>query len=201
MMEWIAIAKMLKQAIRRVPPAVYVLLAGVLIVAGAARSIANYGQSRFEEGKRVAKQSAAFDSTLVAMLTANRKNATAKTDTIVRYIKAAKGEVQKAVEAMPDTIKALPEVAPLVVACNSLEVATDSLVMQIDVERAAHQMERSVLIAENTALRITTNQMRDSVEVLKKRPTRGTMAKVGAVALGVGLIAKPVTQWLVRSIK
>lgn len=184
-MTWLS----LLTALRRIPAAVYMLVAGVLAIAALTHSIMAYGESRYAEGKRDAARGAAFDSVLVSQFSRVREVEVLKTDTIVQRLTVTRHRVDTLIQQLPDSVRTLPSVAPLVATVRLLTVQVDSLTMQIDTERAAHRMERDVLVAQATAQRITINVLTDSVQTLEKRPTwtrAGALAVVAAAAGAIG---------------
>lgn len=196
-MNWLSVLT----ALRRIPAAAYALAAGVGLIVALVHGILSYGENRYADGKRDAARGAAFDSTLAATFTRVREVEVVRTDTLIKRVTVTRHRVDTLLMQMPDSVRSLPSVAPLVATVQLLTKQVDSLTLQIDMERAAHTMERSVLEAQNKAAHAVIEVQADSIKQLEKRPTRGTLVKVAGVAVGVGAAAKPLVKLIVEVLR
>lgn len=183
-MNWLSVLT----ALRRIPAAAYALVAGVGLIVALVHGILSYGENRYADGKRDAARGAAFDSVLVSQFSRVREVEVVKTDTLIRRVTVTRHRVDTLLMQLPDSVRTLPSVAPLVVTVQLLTRQVDSLAQQIDTERAAHRMERDVLVGQNRMLHAVVAVQRDSIDALKRRPTRAaqiTTAVFSAVAGGL----------------
>ncbi len=180
-MTWLS----LLSALRKVPPLAWLLAACAFAICALVYSIGAYGDARYAAGKQDAARNAVFDSTLAATFARQREVVVLRTDTLVQRVTVTRHRVDTLIAALPDSVRQLPSVAPLVVTVQLLTKQVDSLTQQIDTERAAHRMERDVLAAQLRSAAVVIAVQQDSITTLKRRPTwaqADALAVVSAVA-------------------
>lgn len=182
-MTWLS----LLSAIRRIPETGWWLIIGALVVSTAVLERGAYGDRREALGFARATQGARFDSTMRATFTRERERVVVRTDTLVKRITVTRHRVDTLIAAMPDSVRELPSVQPLVVTVQLLTRQVDSLTLQIDTERAAHRLERDVLEAQAHRAAVVIVAQADSIAALKRRPTwvRAGGLAVGGAVLGL----------------
>ncbi|BAH38877.1 MAG TPA: hypothetical protein DGD08_08500 [Gemmatimonas aurantiaca] len=177
----------LPRFLRDVPFLAWIAMGVMSAIVALIYSIGAYGDARYAAGKRDAASGARLDSVVIAPFVAKREAAVQRTDSAVKRVRKATVQVRDAIAVMPDSVQRLPSVAPVVIACTTLQERVDSLLVQVDTERAAHTMERSVLEAQNKAAHAVIAVQADSIRSLEKRPTwmqAGGLA-IGGAVLGV----------------
>jgi hypothetical protein len=148
---------------------------------------------RQDERARVLAEGEAFGSWL-AQTKARRDDAIAKAhvDTVRVRVMVERRRVDTLVLRVPDSLKAVPEVAALIAGVRRLTTQVDSLDRALNLERAASQMRAQVDSAAIVSLRIVVQGKDAEIASLKKRPRWRTVALgvVGSAAAGylVGVV-------------
>jgi len=171
--------------VQRISREAWVALAVVLVAVVAWVSVASYGASRYAEGRASVTEVA---ETVPAGVTVARDAddaAKAKTDTIVQRIVVTRWRVDTLIRLIPDSLRAVPEIAALTAATTTLTAQVDTLVRTLDVERATSRLRASTDSAALVASALTIVQQQDQIVTLKKRPQWRTVA----LALGAGVVA------------
>lgn len=181
-MTWLAALSLL----RRIPRQGWWLLAVVTALALSVWSIQTYGARRFAAGVAHAQRGAVFDSVLASRVRARVDTVAAETDTVVRRVVVTRTRVDTLLEAVPDTLWRVPELAALKVGVTTLTRQVDTLVVALSVEREARTMERIVSEQNERAARVVIAAQRDTIATLSKRPT---WKRAGALAGVVGALA------------
>lgn len=175
------------RVLRGVPVIAYALTLGALIVSVHLLGDVKRERAAHERGRQSVFHAARVDSVLAAMTAKAHDGAVARTDTVVRVV-TERVQVVKTVR-VPDTVRVLfPVVDTLVVEARGLAFAVDTLVMRIDVERAAARMRLDVADANAHAARVIVVAQRDTITELKRRPTKKAAAVVGAVGAVAGFL-------------
>jgi hypothetical protein len=183
--------------LRSVPAEAWWGVAIFACILAALWGVKDYGRTEYARGKADARRGAAFDSAVVAMATAKRVEAKAKTDTVVRRIAVTRYRVDTLIQRLPADVRVVPSVDTLVRTVNVLTAQMDSVYLQGVTERQAADMERSVLAAQVTAHRVTINAQADTIAVLEKRPTKLNRA----VWTFTGVVAGAVTGFVMGVIR
>lgn len=177
-------------AVRKAPRSVWaglglLALCGALIAWSEARRSAAY-----ERGKRDAAAGVVFDSVLLERAAIRVAKAMAHTDTVTRIVTRTQTEVIESVRLVPDSLKAVPEIARLV-------TVTTRLVGEVDSLKAAHVAERltwtekaKVDSAALYALRVIATARGDTITTLAKRPTKKKAALVALLGVGAGFLGR-----------
>lgn len=176
-------------ALRKAPRSVWaglglLALCGALIAWSEARRSAAY-----ERGKRDASAGVSFDSALVQRVAAIVAQRTAHTDTVIRVVTRTQTEVRTAIETLPDSLKAIPDVGRLVAVTTRLVVEVDSLKGAFSAERAGWVERAKVDSAAIYSLRVIATARGDSVQALVKRPTKKRAALYALLGVGAGFVA------------
>lgn len=194
---------------RRIPAFMYACVGVVGIAGGLWQWHLHAVAAAEKRGAQQVLDAAKFDSTLIANVAAARRMVERNTDSVITVVRWRVGRVDSAAiiaaalaRQLPPEIDTLPSVVALKTAVFDLERATramrDSLPAQIkaavDIERANGAMERGVLVAQLTESRLINARQAEQITELSKRPTRITLVKVGATALGAGFAAG---RWIV----
>lgn len=175
-------------ALRKAPRAVWAGL-GLLALLGALVAWSEARRTRaYDQGKRDAAAGVAFDSALVARVAAVVAERTAHTDTVTRIVTRTQTEVIESVRLVPDSLKALPEIARLVTVTTRLVGEVDSLKAAHVAERMAWTERAKVDSAALYALRVMATARGDTITALAKRPTRKTAALVALLGIGAGFL-------------
>jgi hypothetical protein len=172
--------------LRRVPADVWTFVVLALVsVALMTWSEARRGAA-YRQGKRDAAAGVVFDSVLLERAALRVAQQLAHTDTVTVVVTRTQREVTTVLEALPDSLKAIPDVARLVAVTTRLVHEVDSLKAAHVRERAAWTEKARVDSAALYALRVIATAKGDTVQMLKKRPTWkhvvGTAVTVGALA-------------------
>ena len=171
--------------VQRISREAWVALAVVLLAVVAWVSVASYGQSRYAEGRRSVAEVAESVPAGVTVARDADDAAKAKTDTIVQRIVVTRWRVDTLIRLIPDSLRAIPEIAALTAATTTLTAQVDTLVRTLDVERATSRLRASTDSAALVASALIIVHQQDQIVTLKKRPQWRTVA----LALGAGVVA------------
>jgi hypothetical protein len=150
--------------------------------------IASYGASRYAEGRRSVTQSAESVPASVTVARAADSSAKAKTDTIVQRIVVTRWRVDTIIRLIPDSLRAVPEIAALTAVTTTLTAQIDTLARTVEIERAVSRLRASADSAALVSAQITIVQKQDQIVTLKKRPTWRTVVTVGVVGVLAGVL-------------
>lgn len=184
-MTWLMVVTWL----RRLPREAWCLLAVVVALLVSVWSIQRYGARRFDEGKRYAQRGVVFDSVLASRVRARVDTVQAATDTVVQRVLVTRHRVDTVLQAVPDTLWRVPQLAALRIEVTALTRQVDTLVTALSVEREALRMERLVSQRNEQASRVVIAAQADTITALKKRPTWKKAAVLSAVGAGAGVVA------------
>jgi hypothetical protein len=151
-------------------------------------SVASYGASRYAEGRRSVTQSAERVPASVTVARAADSSAKAKTDTIVQRIVVTRWRVDTIIRLIPDSLRAVPEIAALTAVTTTLTAQIDTLARTVEIERAVSRLRASADSAALVSAQITIVQKQDQIVTLKKRPTWRTVVTVGVVGVLAGVL-------------
>jgi hypothetical protein len=151
-------------------------------------SVTSYGASRYAEGRRSVTQSAERVPASVTVARAADSSAKAKTDTIVQRIVVTRWRVDTIIRLVPDSLRAVPEIAALVAVTTTLTAQIDTLARTVEIERAVSRLRASADSAALVSAQITIVQQQDQIMTLKKRPTWRTVVTVGVVGVLAGVL-------------
>jgi hypothetical protein len=151
-------------------------------------SVASYGASRYAEGRRSVTQSAERVPASVTVARAADSSAKAKTDTIVQRIVVTRWRVDTIIRLVPDSLRAVPEIAALVAVTTTLTAQIDTLARTVEIERAVSRLRASADSAALVSAQLTIVQQQDQIRTLKKRPTWRTVVTVGALGVVAGVL-------------
>jgi hypothetical protein len=151
-------------------------------------SVTSYGASRYAEGRRSVTQSAESVPPSVTVARAADSSAKAKTDTIVQRIVVTRWRVDTIIRLVPDSLRAVPEIAALVAVTTTLTAQIDTLARTVEIERAVSRLRASADSAALVSAQITIVQQQDQIMTLKKRPTWRTVVTVGVVGVLAGVL-------------
>lgn len=147
------------------------------------------------DGKAYVYNGARFDSTLWTLTGAIRKQARARTDTIVRTVTKRIATVETVTVHVPDSVRVLfPVVDTALRACTALAQDCGRLRTQIAEERQAHDLQRAVDSAAIRGLSIGNVKLReDSLHLairLQHKPGWKMVGAVGILASVLGAVAE-----------
>jgi hypothetical protein len=124
----------------------------------------------------------------VTVARAADSSAKAKTDTIVQRIVVTRWRVDTIIRLIPDSLRAVPEIAALTAAATTLTAQIDTLARTVEIERAVSRLRASADSAALVSAQITIVQQQDQIMTLKKRPTWRTVVTVGVVGVLAGVL-------------
>ena len=150
--------------------------------------VASYGASRYADGRRSVTDGVRFDTVLVGQVRKADSIATAHTDTVVQRLVVTRYKVDTLVRRVPDSLRAVPEIAALVTATTQLTAQVDTLARTLDVERAVSRLRAATDSAALVSAALTIVQKEDQIVSLKKRPQWRTVVTVGALGVVAGLL-------------
>ncbi len=146
----------------------------------------------YRQGRRDAAAGVVFDAVLLERAALRVAKQMAHTDTVTVVVTRTQREVTTVLEALPDSLKAIPDVARLVVVTTRLVHEVDSLKAAHVLERAAWTERARVDSAALYALRVLATAQRDTITALTKRPTWtrlvGTAVTIGVAAFVGGRV-------------
>lgn len=174
--------------VKRLPLAVWALLGGVALVLGLVWSIQAYGDACYAAGRADVLRGAQVDGATRAWAGGVVRQAEAHTDTVVRRVTVARTRVDTLWQEVPDSLRAVPEIAALRVGIVTLTTQVDTLVGALERERAAHRVRAAV---DSVALRgyaLTVVAQRDTIATLRKRPRWRTVVGGAVVGAAVGFV-------------
>jgi hypothetical protein len=174
--------------VQRISREAWVALAVVLVAVVAWVGITSYGTSRYAEGRRSVTQSAETVPPSVTVARAADSSAKAKTDTIVQRIVVTRWRVDTLIRLIPDSLRAVPEIAALTAATTTLTAQIDTLARTVEIERAVSRLRASADSAALVSAQVTIVQQQDQIMTLKKRPTWRTVVTVGVVGVLAGVL-------------
>jgi hypothetical protein len=174
--------------VQRISREAWVALAVVLVAVVAWVSVTSYGASRYAEGRRSVTQSAESVPLSVTVARAADSSAKARTDTIVQRIVVTRWRVDTQIRLLPDSLRAIPEIAALTAATTTLTAQIDTLARTVEIERAVSRLRASADSAALVSAQITIVQQQDQIVTLKKRPTWRTVVTVGVVGVLAGVL-------------
>jgi hypothetical protein len=163
-------------------------LAGLALAVVVWLSFAGYGASRYAEGRRIVTQSAETVPAGVTVARAADSSAKARTDTIVQRIVVTRWRVDTIIRLVPDSLRAVPEIAALVAVTTTLTAQIDTLARTVEIERAVSRLRASADSAALVSAQITIVQQQDQIVTLKKRPQWRTVVTVGVVGVLAGVL-------------
>jgi hypothetical protein len=163
-------------------------LAGLALAVVVWLSFASYGASRYAEGRRSVTQSAERVPPSVTVARAADSSAKAKTDTIVQRIVVTRWRVDTIIRLIPDSLRAIPEIAALTAAATTLTAQIDTLARTVEIERAVSRLRASADSAALVSAQITIVQQQDQIRTLKKRPTWRAVVTVGVLGVLAGVL-------------
>ena len=160
---------------------------GLPIVAGlaGAYAVAQYGDTRYAAGRQTSIRSARDDDALVGPARTAHQRAAAQTDTIIRRITVTRWKVDTLLRDVPDSLRAVPEIAHLVRVTVTLAAQVDTLTRTLDVERAVSRLRASTDSAALVSTQLALAASADEIRALAQRPQWRTVA----LALGAGVVA------------
>jgi hypothetical protein len=150
--------------------------------------ITSYGASRYAEGRASVTTSAERVPPSVTVARAADSSAKARTDTIVQRIVVTRWRVDTLIRLVPDSLRAVPEIAALVAVTTTLTAQIDTLARTVEIERAVSRLRASADSAALVSAQITIVQQQDQIMTLKKRPTWRTVVTVGALGVLAGVL-------------
>lgn len=173
-------------AIKRVPRSVWAFVA----LAAVCSALVWWSEARravaYQQGKRDAAAGVVFDSVMLERAAIRVAKQMAHTDTVTVTVVRTARTVDSLVIRVPDSLRVVPEIAALANTARVLTRQVDSLVLAHGAERAAWTEKARVDSAAIYSLRILATAQRDTMAVLKQRPTRvkavGTAVVVGVLA-------------------
>ena len=173
--------------LKRLPWEVYPAGAGVAVVVTLWAGAASYGASEYARGRKSVTASAEAVPASVAVARGADSTAKAATDTIVRRLTVTRWKVDTLVRLVPDSLRAVPEIAALMTATTTLTAQVDTLTRTLDVERATSRLRASVDSAALVSAQMVIVSHTDTIMALKKRPQWRTVALgiVGGVVVGL----------------
>lgn len=179
-MTWVSLFALL----RRVPREAWALVLVVSALSLSIWSIQSYGDRREAEGFRRATEGARVDSVLLANVRARVDTVQAQTDTIVRRVVVTRHRVDTLIRALPVSVDTLPEIRQIKVEVSKLVAQIDTMAHQLDVQKEARRMERTVMDGQLKAALVVVASTRDSLRVVtKQRDAR--VSKLTAASLFV----------------
>lgn len=158
---------------------------GVALVVALWAGVASYGTARYHEGRRSVTASVRVDTVTVGVVRKADSTAKAHTDTIVKRLTVTRWKVDTLIQLVPDSLKAVPEIAELSGMAGQLTAQVDTLARTLDVERAVSRLRASTDSAALVSALVVIQAKDDEITTLKKRPqwrTVGAALVVGAVA-------------------
>lgn len=172
--------------VRRVPRPVW----GVVALAALCGALVWWSEARraaaYRQGRRDAAAGVVFDSLLLERAAVRVAKQMAHTDTVTVTVVRTARIVDSLVIRVPDSLKAVPEVAALAQTARVLTRQVDSLVTAHALERLAWVEKAKVDSAAVYALRVIATARGDTITALQKRPRWrtlvGTAATVGVAA-------------------
>jgi len=167
---------------------VWVGVGAVFVFVALWAGVASYGASRYADGRRSVTDGVRFDTVLVGQVRKADSIATAHTDTVVQRLVVTRYKVDTLVRRVPDSLRAVPEIAALVTATTQLTAQVDTLARTLDVERAVSRLRAATDSAALVSAALTIVQKEDQIVSLKKRPQWRTVVTVGALGVVAGLL-------------
>jgi len=167
---------------------VWVGVGAVFVFVALWAGVASYGASRYADGRRSATDGVRFDTVLVGQVRKADSIATAHTDTVVQRLVVTRYKVDTLIRAVPDSLRAVPEIAELSRITLQLTAQVDTLARTLDVERAVSRLRAATDSAALVSAALTIVQKEDQIVSLKKRPTWRTVVTVGALGVVAGLL-------------
>ena len=161
---------------------------GVALVVALWAGVVSYGTARYHEGRRSVTAGVRVDTVTVNVVRAADSTAKAHTDTIVKRLTVTRWKVDTLIRDVPDSLKAVPQIAELVSNAYTLTAQVDTLTRTLDVERAVSRLRASADSAALVAASIVITAKEDEIVTLKKRPQWRTVAVAGALAFVAGLL-------------
>lgn len=184
------------RAVRRLPWEAWAVVGVFVGLVLAWWSVASYGASRYEDGRRSVHEAAAYRAALAqtaAVVAAQREAAArAATDTVVQRVTVTRRQVDTVVVAVPDSLRAVPEVAALIRTATTLGRQVDSLLVAIDAERAAARLRAAADSAALVAAHVVIDRHAARIAALERRTTWPKV--VGGAVLGAA------AGWAVRGV-
>ena len=174
--------------VQRISREAWMALAAVGLLVVAWVSVASYGASRYAEGRRSVTTSAESVPPAVTVSRAADSSAKARTDTVVQRIVVTRWRVDTLIRLVPDSLRAIPEIAALTAATTTLTAQIDTLTHTLDVERAVSRLRAATDSAALVASALVIVQQQDQIVTLKKRPQWRTVVTVGALAFVAGVL-------------
>jgi ElaB/YqjD/DUF883 family membrane-anchored ribosome-binding protein len=96
--------------------------------------------------------------------------------------------VDTIIRLIPDSLRAIPEIAALVAVTTTLTAQIDTLARTVEIERAVSRLRASTDSAALVSAQITIVQQQDQIVTLKKRPQWRTVVTVGVVGVLAGVL-------------
>ena len=160
------------------------------VVLGSALALAltlHYGASRYQAGRDSVTASAAAITPAVGVIRAADSTAKAATDTLIKRVVVTRYKVDTLIQLVPDSLRAVPEIAALMTTTTTLTAQLDTLTRTLDVERAVSRLRASTDSAALVSAQLVIVSHTDTIMALKKRPQWRTVALgiVGGVVVGL----------------